>query len=347
MVLLPFRRGAPLVAVTLWLALIPGKAFSAPPENFALDYAAEETCPSAQAFAKEVERRLYRPGKVLLGQPGARLIVRIIASEKGFVSEALLLKKLGQWQRRQLDGTSCQDLALATAVVSAMMLEGRLPDEEPPPFRTSPPKSDTAKRRKTAPPPKPCPRPKACPPKETPQPPPPSAWSAGVDLLVGADTALAKELSPLGELGGQVGHRGKHFNASLRLALLGIVSPTLTDEQSSARFSLVALAGEACVGRPLSGPWQAQLGAGIESGTVTAKSETPLGNSSQRRSWWAARLNLRLLYALTEGAALTLGAGALVPITRDNYYALEPRNALLETPPLGMRAFFGGAVDIL
>jgi hypothetical protein len=324
---------AALALVTIGAA----PAFAQTPAHV-VDYRVSAGCPGYDTFARELEQRLAEGGRAVPGARGARLIVRLDAVDAAdarpaarFVGELSFLRADRKWLGRELTGATCDELARAVAVVAAMMLEGRLADEEPLPEPTAeavdPP----------PPPPPPATRCPACPDTRPAREPPRSIGRS--NLEAGASTALGS-IAPAVAAGLSVSPAGE-LRPGIGVEASAVLGSSIEGGDATLRLTLIAAALEGCLATSLGVRFEPEVCAGLESGVVVARGRTNDASDSRFRPWIAPRLALSGRYFPSEVLFVELSGVGSAPLIRDRYFVAGSPQAVHSTPALAIRLCAG------
>lgn len=334
-----------------------------------LEYEASPSCPDAHRFEKEVRARL-REGRMAQNDEPARSF-RIRLTDEGSRKVARLWVEEGPQPARILEAESCDQVMVAMALVTALVMDGRPIGPSPPPPSSSQPTSEPPETVREAPPAPSAPPLVVTPPtppspetslREPPallplpaaleaiaEPEPPHPLPAKRSLLslglrVGTESALGPE--PL--FGGQValGHESE-TGRELRVFVSWLEGRAVDAGPGRARFGFVGGGLEACqaMTEPLSG---LRIGPclGLEAGALRGEGlafGAIVEPKRATRLWMAGRMLGQLRFRAGSLAAEIAG-GAVLPLTRSSFVFETPHSVVHETPLLGFTLLGGGQV---
>jgi hypothetical protein len=325
------RSGASWLVACAWVTAFGpvvasrARAETAPP--YLLSYEATEGCPPEAAFREDTLAHVHDTS----GSAGAKVAVRIEATEGGFRGELVATDYEGNEGRRSIDGATCANVAHALAFLAGLAIElgGHLEKAEPAPPPTPPPQA--------APAPPPVVAPRVQPPPAAPQ---SHALDASAAILADLRTGLAPEVRPALEVAADLeDRRAGPVRHAYRLAVVGALSELAG---SGGTASLTYLAGR-LEGCPLRFGG-ARLGLGtclaFEIGYVWAESHATTNPRNNGQVWPTGEASLRLKYVVSGGLFLEADVGVGVPMIRPQYF-FQPDRVLYQVPAVTLRAALG------
>ena len=131
--------------------LISGRALAqdpaSEPERVQIVHGADSSCPSSEAFAKEVHARVRRPIQWVSDQPSVLVTVRIEAIAHGALGHLQVDARGSEPTYRDFEAETCAEVSAALALVVALTLDPSARTEavlaEGPPVEPGPPPAPT------------------------------------------------------------------------------------------------------------------------------------------------------------------------------------------------------------
>lgn len=300
-VTVPELRPEPGTPVPLWAALVLlllSWCGSATAQRSAeISYQAPEGCPSREAFLEEVDRRLIEPE---LSATLNSVHAEITEQGASFRGQLQLADRQGRTTTRSLSGDSCEEVARALALISALALQAQLEEQQ----------SAEATPERTA--------------LGEPEPPAPlGTLVAPARFAVGLQLGTASAYSP--DFNGQLRGFGEFEPTSLFAVRLSLGYGTSLQAETSvgqAHFEWLGARADACTRSTGSGTLRVGLCAGFEFGYLRGSGQ-PVGVGGARRSagvpWLAPGLTAELQVPLSARWRMELNAGAQLPLYREKF----------------------------
>jgi hypothetical protein len=296
-------------------------ADASPQETFSLSWQAPAECPSSDDVRAEVARLLGGQNHLPAGQE-FKASAQVDHAQTWSVS--IQTEWAGRSGRRAIEAASCQDVADATALILALVIDPTV--VATPPMRTHPPA-----------PPSPA-SPVASPPAAQPQPVP-------VDFLFGVHAAGSEGTLPSIDigLGGSVGMVVRRFRVELRAAY-GLRRDQIANAAAPAgaygRFNLFAGTLSACFNL---GPeaWAFGPCADAEVGVASAEGFGISESYQAHRLWLATGAGGYAAIALGRHWYVPLHLDILAPIRRPEFVFNNVPDRVFQVPSLGARASVG------
>lgn len=340
------RRGggtmrARLAGFALLLACSP--ALGAEGKRYGLDYVAPPACPDAWSFAMRVSERALAAQLAEGGEGEARLVVRIEASEKGFVADLLLQAGAEEPTTRRVTGSDCDELVDALVVVGALALDAQEPLAQA--ERPEPTPQDAAEPAPTRADISALPRSTGWIEPEFPE---PRGLGRQRFSWAGVGAALATGFSPRVAPGARVfAELGAVSHLDFRVEVGAAAAGRSKISGEEARFALFDFSAGACtlLGRArwhLASPCLTlELGMLRSTGFRSEDVDDPRTGTAP---WAALGLGGRLALGVGRRTALILGGGLSAPLTRPAFVVEVPeRRELFKPAPVGMRFVVGVA----
>ena len=305
-----------------------------------LSYEAAPGCPSRETFVASVAARtsLARFEEGSRGRAFHVVLGAARARDEGPYLASLVVEENGKRSARDVDGTTCDEVADAVSLVVALTIDPNA-------------KAVIAASPAPAPAP-PIPRKNSAPvpPRPAPTTPPRSASyttriaiegvvGAGVapSTTVGAGLDLALERSPSQGAGpGLAFTFAAHARASFEKTVFVVATPSADTVRAMAVLSLCPLRGHA-------GPLVSELCGGVGAGLVRFEGEGAANPSAKMRFW--SHLEGALVTTVSLGRATFFGirASLEVPITRDELVFVRPEIFVHRASPVAgnLGAFVG------
>jgi hypothetical protein len=303
---------------TLAAALVTAAAASAHavPGRFELSWSAPDSCPSNAWVEQRVARILNRPPVVREGQV---LLVhaRVGPPEREQRWRVEIETNNGQRQSsRSLDAASCEELADATALLVAILIEPHVEPESPP----APP-----------PPPKPV--------TLAPAPSPPRALEPSLRFVLGGFAASESGLMPRWAFGlgveGGVAWRALHANVSAA-SWLPVETTAPDSERQGARFRAFSTGARMCVVQPLQPRIAGGLCGGVELAFLSAHGFGPgVQEHTEPARFVSLAAGPQLGWAATRNFGLRLRAEVLVPLGSRSFVFEGSAPATIHSPGPG------------
>lgn len=294
-------------------------------EVFALAWDAPPDCPSRARVEAEVVRLLG--GAVAVPRGGAVQARALVAHEQQW-SVSITTHNAGQTGRRFIEASSCQDLADATALIVALMID---------------PDAVAAHARDTEVEPQAPP----APPPVTAAPPASGPPSRPVEVLAAIHGQASWGLLPGADVGvaAGVGLAAQRWRVELR-ASYGLrrdqVARAPTVPEAYGEFNFLGGALAACVNL---GGAEVAFGpcADAEAGVVSAKGRGVSVGFPARATWLALGAGAYASIALGRHVAIPLHVDLLAPLLRPEYVIKEVAGTVFQAPALGVRLLAGMA----
>jgi len=322
--------GRPRASVTLAACLFVSRAATAhaAPGRFELSWSAPEACPSSSTVEHRVERILNRPpsvreDEVLLVQASVK------PPERDLPWRVELETDNGQrHSSRLLQAASCDELASATALLVAILIEPGAGNTEPsaapvppppPPKSAAPASAPTAERASDAPTP--------------------------VRFALGAFAGSVSGLLPAWSFGlgldGAVSWKSLRWNVALA-GWLPVEEPAPDNAAQGARFRLLSAAADVCLAPALS----ERVSTGICSGAqVDSLHAQGFGQGVRANTEQAAFVSLSagalVSWAISNHLAFVASADVLQPLGSRHFVFEGSAPAQLHTPRAGLQLAFG------
>lgn len=309
---------------TLAAALVSAATASAHavPGRFELSWSAPDGCPSSARVEQRVGRILNRPPVV---REGEVLLVRARVGPPEREQRWRVEIETDNGQRessRSLDAASCEELADATALLVAILIEPHVEPESPPPAPPAPP----------APPP-----PKSVTP--APAPSPPLALEPPLRLVLGGLAASESGLMPRWAFGlgveGGVAWRALHASVSAA-SWLPVETTAPDNERQGARFRAFSTGAQLCVVQPLQPRIAGGLCGGVELAFLSAHGFGPgVQEHTEQARFVSLAAGPQLGWAATRHFGLRLRAEALLPLGSRSFVFEGSSPATIHSPGTG------------
>lgn len=269
----------PLLAL-LWLGLPSGSA-GAQEDVYALEYRAEELCPSGEVFRREVGARSQ---KLRFGRSRRAVRIEVSSDSSGYYGARV---ELPSGKVRRVQARQCDDVVRAAAFIVVVALEGKVPERPAGQEQASPSEPDSKQR-------------------------PPPVLSLGA--LGGFSGARAPTWMPT--LGGFFRVESERGLLALRPGLRVLLGQSQTSLAiGNGTFTFLGANLDACP----AGPGPSFFCAGLEGGVLDVKTSEELSSGDELRSWLAAKAGVGLRLVFGDAWLTELEAGMLVPLTRDRF----------------------------
>jgi hypothetical protein len=303
------------LGVLLSVAL-PGAAGADEPGSFTLDWQAPAGCPAGEAVQAEVSRLLG--GKIQVAQ-GRDIQARAVATHAQTWSVAIETTLAGRPGQRSIEAASCPDLANATALIIALMIdpEAVASHAAPAPQPAEPAPAPTQKSRE-------------------------------VEFLAGLHGAGSTGTLPAFDagLGGGIGLTGRHWRLELR-GTYGLrrdqkaVAAEIPNAYGRFNFIAATLAGCFNLGRSLAYGFCADA----EVGRVSAKGFGGSRGLPAQTLWLALGAGVYAALPLRPYLSLPVHLDMLAPLQRNEFVFKDgPGNVtgrVFKAPVLGLRITLG------
>jgi hypothetical protein len=307
----------------LLLAILTGAgtARAQDAQDFVFSWQAPAGCPGSMEVRTEIARLL---GGSIGNLPGGRLQARAVVTQGQTWAVVLETESLGNVGQRSLETDSCRELANATALIIALMIDPE------------------AVAAHSAPPPPPPPRS----PEPASQPTSRPEYTAGI-IVAGNQGALP---SPDVGLGGTLGVAGQGWRVDVR-ASYGLRrdqkarAPLPAGGYGQFNFTSALLAGCLNLGsqRAAWGPC-----AVAEFGVVSAKGVGVNRSLPAQVPWWALGAGAYAAIQVTRRWAIPIHLDALLPLRRSEYAFRDSQGNLtarvFKAAPVGVRV--SGGVEL-
>lgn len=303
-------------------------------------------CPDADAFTAEVIARTAKARIAAPGEAARSFTVTITRQGRRVRGRLSIADPRGAGGTREMAGESCEDVASALALVTALAVDPNASTAARPPPPPAP-KAAPPRPRPFTMPPLPRPRPYAplpwWGPIGAPLPALPTAtrahgWRAAAVIHAGAASAIGPSTTLV--LSGAV-DVAKEGEGMLAPAFrLGLISAAGAEQAVSgapllrARYRLTAASVEGCPVRlPLAGPLALYPCLHVEAGAIGASGLSPYTPAGQlpkavrldtTRPWIAPGITGRLQLAVAGGLILEAQGGLILPLFRDTFYFGQP-----------------------
>lgn len=283
-------------AALCWTSLTgQGRAHAQEAEVLALSWQAPSGCPSAAEVRAEIARLL---GGAIGGFAGGRLQARAVVTQGQVWAVVLETESSGQGGQRSLEAGSCAELANATALIIALMIDPDAVAEHTPPPTPSPPAPPVARPREG-------------------QATQPLQYHAGLIVMGSQGTLPSADVG----VGGGLGLSGRRWRADVR-ASYGL----RRDQKASAplppgghgqfNFFSALLAGCFRLGGPDVEWGPCAVG---EFGVTSAKGVGVERALPEQVPWWAVGAGGYAVIRLSRRWAVPLHGEALLPLRRSGY----------------------------
>jgi hypothetical protein len=318
------RRCASPVLIGTIVALSVGHASIAAADIPAFSYSAPATCPTQDAFAEQLARRLDA-GPTRLS--GTRLRVTIESVGSTFRGRVVSRDPDGAESSRELESDSCVEMVDALALLAAISVG--LPATSPvtaavpssPPSGPNPPDADAAFRPSA-----------------------PARWR----VTVGGDVITTSLGGPGVQLGAQAFVQVSHDSPRTGLAPTLRATAMRTESESvhaitggDATFTLEALGLEACPVR-----WQVASSASLvpcaalQAGSLEGRGQSIIDPQSTRRFSASAGASVRLEVELARWLVAEIQGGGAAPLVRHDFY-FAPSDIVYSVPSVGAFGVIG------
>jgi hypothetical protein len=329
-------------AASLSVSLVVAGAF-AEEVPFRVDYRAQPTCPSVDAFSAELVER-SRQLRIAGPTEAASLFeVELREREGGFAGMLLLHEPNGRVTEREVASASCDEVVSALALIAAVLIDpasgqstgagARTASNET--RRAAPPERRAPVRRT-----KPAPEPRA-PEAETQNASVPPRrrvlFGAGIGTVLEDAVAPGVAAGLFGELDASVGTDGV-VHPLVALQVARTLTTRAETEAGIAELTFTAARLLACPLRwPPSDALSLRPCASAEVGFLRASGTATSLRASSDALWFAPGLGARIEARPAAGLRLTLDAGVVFPVTRDRFYfdPDTPQNTAFEVPAIG------------
>ncbi len=320
-------------SITLAACLVCGSAVNAQaaPGRFELSWLAPETCPSGALIEHRVERILNRPLSV---RDDDVLVVRAVVNQPARDQPWRVELETDNGQRhssRSLEAASCDELAGATALLVAILLEPNV--EHAVPLGAMPTKPTPAN---------PSPAPASAPPLRA-----GPARGTPVRFALGAFGGAVSGLLPAWSfgLGLDGGVEWKALRWSLSGAYFRPVEQSAPDSGGDlgqgARFQLVSAATKLCLVQPIQRV-SGGICSGVELALLHARGIGPgVHSNAQQAKFMSVSAGARLGWAASSRLAFLLEADALLPLGSRQFVFDGSAPAQIHTPHAGVQLALG------
>lgn len=315
----PFHRGL-VLAATLGMAVATHPAVADDStEAFTLAWDAPPECPSRTAVQADIARLL---GGAITVRPGGAVEARALVVHEQKWSVTITTRHAGQTGRRSIEAMSCQDLADATGLIIALMID---PDAV----------AAHARDPKVGQPPAP-------PPPIAPATPSPSR---PIDVLAAIHGQASWGVLPGVDVGLGVGMglAGQRWRVELRGAY-GLrrdqVARASAVPEAYGQFNFLGATLAGCLNL---GGDEVAFGpcADAEAGMVSATSRGVSLGFPARTTWLALGAGGYAALALGPHRAIPLHVDVLAPLRRPEYVIREVEGTVFQAPTVGARVLAG------
>jgi hypothetical protein len=337
------------LGLALTLLVVAPKASAAPPEGqpFRLEYWARGQCPDAAEFARQIQTRAPRLRPAEGDEPALGFYAELDARGGSATGRLTARSPDGREVRREVHGTTCDDVVTALALIAALAADPTQPVEASPPPEP---------RRRAPRPPKEHldePRSDALPEPIVPE--PVRRWTFGVGVGLAFDSSIAPSpgygLSVALEVEAPEGPEDSAFRPFFSLsANRAAAARTETSGGNNAAFTWLAFRLTAC---PLRWPEQTPLflrpcaffDAGELEGSVSLEDQSiaPPGvhGSDVTHPWFALGAFSRVEALVGEVVSLQLDGGVTAPLRHDEFSAGPGAPAAFVVPSAGILGRIG------
>ncbi|HKO51050.1 MAG TPA: hypothetical protein VJV79_25250 [Polyangiaceae bacterium] len=328
------RDGATGVGCAGWLALIclaaPVHAAKAG-QPFRLEYWADGRCPDAVEFARQIQTRAPRLRLAEGAEPALGFYAELVERAGAATGRLTARSPDGREVVREVRGPTCEDVALALALIAALAADPSQPVEDEPPQakRTGSPRlrhvpDDLAPQL-------------AEPPGKT------ERWSFGLGGGVGFESSIAPNpgygLSIAFEA---EGYAGSAFRPLLSLSALRAVGSSSATRGSNASFDWVTFRAAVCPARwPEDTPLFVRPCGFLDAGFLGADVEYGSSSQAQTRPWFALGGFLRTEALVGAVVSFQLDGGITVPLVHGAYSAGDGTPVAFQVPSSGLLGRIG------
>jgi hypothetical protein len=277
-------------------------------------------CATAEAFYESVRRRTERVRPVIEGEPGVRVVVRLMRVGTRAHGELRVIGEHGESDTRRVDGNTCTEVVDALSLTVALAID--------PTVHLAPPEPPPTVVVESTPPPVP-------PPEEPPPSPPPP--ERNLETRVGAAVVAMGQVTPYVSFGGELSLRFVmpwEAASSLGVAVIHIQNDLLSPaDNASVRSTLFQL--EACPAR-FGDPSALTLEPCLQGlgGWLGVAGRSVAHSESVTRSYFSLGGSLLGGAAFGKGFSGELSVGFAVPTVRRRFIVLESRRQIAETPSI-------------
>jgi hypothetical protein len=328
------KRGATGVGFSGWLALLclAASARAAKPgQAFRLEYWADERCPDAVEFARQIQTRAPRL-RLAEGDEPALGFYAELAEHAGAATGRLTARSSdGREVVREVRGPTCADVATALALIAALAADPSQPVEEAPPRPVAPKRpaghgteqaaaSEPASEADTT-----------------------RRWTFGVGGGIGFDSSIAPNPGyGLGIAFDAEGYPGSSFRPLFSLSLLRAVASEAEAQGSTASFDWVAFRLAACPARwPEETPLFVRPCGFMDAGLLGGDVERGPLSQAETKNWLAVGGFLRTEALVGEVVSFQLDGGITVPLIHSTFSAGEGQPVAFEVPRSGILGRIG------
>lgn len=291
-------------------------------ESLALAWDAPPECPSRSQILADVARLLG--GTMPIPRGGAVEAHASVAHGPPW-SVSLTTHNAGQLGRRSLEAASCRDLADATALILALMID---PDAVAA-------HAGDAKVAPSPPPPAPV--------VEAPPAPPPTGPPMDVLVAVHGQASLGLLPGVDAGVGAGIGLAGRRWRVEVR-GTYGLrrdqVARAAAAPEARGQFSFLGSALAACIDLGGDGIGFGPC-AGAELGLVSAKGYGVSVELPARTTWLAGGAGGYVVIALGRHLAIPLHLDVMAPLLRPRYIIKDVEGTVFQAPALGVRLIGG------
>ena len=332
------------------LALATSAQASRGPFVVRIEYQAPPGCPAKDSFLRQVRERAHHTRFALDGEPAHEFHADVTQTSGRYRARLEFVDPDAHRVSRELEGNSCDEVASALALITALAIDPLLSEPTRPsgipesPIDTAPvskslpvvPVGTTAAThsRETV----------AASSRNEDE---PRRWLPALGASLGAAFDVAPKWAPSFSLLSEFASPSR--SAAIRLELSYAVSASSADA-ASATFRLAAGAVEGC-------PWSGKVARGVrlwpcaalEAGVFRAEGRAsarwPTTNAMS--TWWlAGDAVLRAQLELSAQLALELGVKMRAPLLRNTYVYERPLVSVYKTPAIGAAMYLGFTVRL-
>jgi len=326
-------RGATGVGFAGWLSLLclaaPARA-GKPGQAFRLEYWADGACPDAAEFARQIQTRAPRLRLAEGDEPALGFYAELGDHGHGASGRLTARSADGREVVREVRGPTCEDVAIALALIAALAADPNQAVEDPAPKAAAATKKAARTRAADER------APQLDEPSEVKRP-----WTFGVGAGVGFESSIAPNPGyGLGVVFEAESQRG--LRPLFSLAAQRAVASNTETQGSSVSFDWVTFRLAACLARwpeetPLFMRPCAFFDAGFLGGDVAR------GGSSQAKTepWFALGGFLRTEALVGEVVSFQLDGGVTVPLVRSSFSAGEGQPIAFQVPSSGFLGRIG------
>jgi hypothetical protein len=295
-----------------------------------LEYWADGRCPDAVEFAHQIQTRAPRLRLAEADEPALGFYAELVERAGAATGRLTARSPDGREVVREVRGPTCEDVAIALALIAALAADPNQPVEDAPHRAATP--------RPSRPPPE---HPEV--PEFAPPPDPTYRWTFGIGGGIGFDSTVAP--SPgygLSIAFDAEGYPGSAWRPLFALSLLRAVASNSGTKGGDASFDWVAFRLAACPARwPEETPLFVRPCGFLDAGLLGGEVHRDSASQAQTHTWMALGGFLRTEALVGEVVSFQLDGGVTVPLIHSSFSAGDEQPIAFEVPAAGILGRIG------